>query len=162
MIKLETCDKQVFLVEEKIAAMSKTISTLLTFVSDDSPIPLPNVSSSILKLVLEWAQHHKDDPKPPDLKNEFVIDHEEKRDPSFAIPEWDANFLKLNSHALYDLVMAANYLDITALYDVTCHTVAQTLTGRTPEDIRKLFGILNDFTPEEEKVIRSRTEEWLE
>lgn len=29
-------------------------------------------------------------------------------------------------------------------------TVAKMISGKTPEEIRSLFGIVNDFTPEEE------------
>ena len=34
--------------------------------------------------------------------------------------------------------------------DVGCKTVANMIKGKTPEEIRKLFNIVNDFTPEEE------------
>ena len=36
------------------------------------------------------------------------------------------------------------------LSDVGCKTVANMIKGKTPEEIRKLFNIVNDFTPEEE------------
>jgi Skp1 family, dimerisation domain len=34
--------------------------------------------------------------------------------------------------------------------DVGCKTVANMIKGKTPEEIRKLFNIVNSFTPEEE------------
>jgi hypothetical protein len=33
--------------------------------------------------------------------------------------------------------------------DVGCKTVANMIKGKRPEEIRKLFNIVNDFTPEE-------------
>ena len=46
--------------------------------------------------------------------------------------------------------MAANYLDIKPLLDLTCAKVASAIKGKTAEEIRKHFSIVNDFTPEEE------------
>lgn len=50
------------------------------------------------------------------------------------------------------------YTDWTALTfeisDVGCKTVANMIKGKQPEEIRKLFNIVNDFTPEEEAQIK--------
>ena len=56
---------------------------------------------------------------------------------------------------------AANYLDIKPLLDLTCKTVANMIKGKTPEEIRKTFNIKNDFTPEEEEIVRKENE-WCE
>src|SRR5271155_1870352 len=56
-------------------------------------------------------------------------------------------------------MQAANYLDIKALLDVGCKTVANMIKGKSPEEIRRTFNIQNDFTPEEEEQIR-RENEW--
>jgi len=47
-------------------------------------------------------------------------------------------------------LQAANYLDIKSLLDLTCKRVADMIKGKKPEEIRKEFNIVNDFTPEEE------------
>lgn len=52
------------------------------------------------------------------------------------------------------LLQAANYLNIKGLLDLTCQTVADMIKGKTPEEVRKLFNIKNDYTPEEEEEVR--------
>jgi hypothetical protein len=41
-------------------------------------------------------------------------------------------------------------LSSNSFRDVGCKTVANMIKGKSPEEIRKLFNIVNDFTPEEE------------
>ena len=53
---------------------------------------------------------------------------------------------------------AANYLDIKGLLDLTCQTVANMMKGKSVEEIRKIFNIKNDFTPEEEEEIRKENQ----
>lgn len=53
---------------------------------------------------------------------------------------------------------AADYLDIKALFDVSCKTVANRFKDKSPEEIREMFNIQNEFTPEEENQIRRENE----
>ena len=62
---------------------------------------------------------------------------------------------------LFELILAANYMDIKPLLDLTCATVASMIKGKTPEEIRKTFNIVNDFTPEEEAQVREENK-WCE
>ena len=66
------------------------------------------------------------------------------------IEDWDQKFMQVDQEMLFEIILAANYMDIKALLDVGCKTVANMIKGKTPEEIRKLFNIVNDFTPEEE------------
>jgi len=160
-VKLSSSDNEVLDVNTDVIKLSNTIKTMLEDLGDgdeeggeQETIPLPNVNGSILKKVLQWCQYHKDDPPP--LEED---DNKEKRTDD--IPSWDQEFLKVDQGTLFELILAANYLDIKGLLDVTCKTVANMIKGKTPEEIRKTFNIKNDFTPEEEEQIRKENA-WCE
>jgi S-phase kinase-associated protein 1 len=56
---------------------------------------------------------------------------------------------------------AANYLEISTLLDEGCKIIANMIKGKSPSEIRRIFNIQNDFTPEEEEQIK-RENEWAE
>ncbi|OMO87387.1 SKP1 component [Corchorus capsularis] len=115
----------------------------------DNGIPLPNVTSKILSKVIEYCKKHVEAPKSDD-RSASVEDE---------LKLWDADFVRVDQATLFDLILAANYLNIKSLLDLTCQTVADMIKGKTPEEIRKTFNIKNDFTPEEEEEVR-RENQW--
>lgn len=157
-IKLESSEGEQFDTDMQVAKCSGTIKTMLDDLGieegDDNVVPLPNVNSAILRKVLQWANYHKDDAQPAE-------DDENKEKRTDDISSWDADFLKVDQGTLFELILAANYLDIKGLLDVTCKTVANMIKGKTPDEIRKTFNIKNDFTPAEEEQVRKENE-WCE
>jgi S-phase kinase-associated protein 1 len=55
---------------------------------------------------------------------------------------------------------ASNYLDIQPLLEIGCRAVANIIKGRSPEEVRELFDIEDDLTPEEKEQIE-RENEWV-
>ncbi|XP_071952388.1 S-phase kinase-associated protein 1 [Antedon mediterranea] len=158
IIRLQSSDGEVFEVDVEIAKQSVTIKTMLEDLGmdeeEEDAIPLPNVNSSILKKVIQWCTFHKDDPPPPE-------DEENKEKRTDDLCGHDIEFLKVDQGTLFELILAANYLDIKGLLDATCKTVANMIKGKTPEEIRKTFNIKNDFTPGEEEQVRKENS-WCE
>jgi len=118
-------------------------------------IPLPNVKSEVLKKVIEFCEHHLAEPmteveKP--LKSQNMAD---------VVQKWYADFVDLEQVLLFELILAANYMDIKPLLDLTCATVASMIKGKTPDEIRTTFNITNDFSPEEEAQVREENK-WCE
>ncbi|KAI4305642.1 hypothetical protein L6164_028997 [Bauhinia variegata] len=73
---------------------------------------------------------------------EYMKKHKEEDE--VTLRAWDAEFVKVDQGTLFDLVMAmANIIN----------------QGMSVEEIRKLFNVENDFTPEEEEEIR-RENQW--
>jgi len=118
-------------------------------------IPIPNVNGTVLDKIIEWCKQHQGDPNPTEQ------DDSDSRKKTTDIEEWDQKFMQVDQEMLFEIILAANYLDIKALLDIGCKTVANMIKGKSPEEIRKTFNIQNDFTPEEEDQIR-RENEWAE
>ncbi|KZM19496.1 uncharacterized protein EKO05_0003103 [Ascochyta rabiei] len=156
-VKLVTSDNAEMEVDRQVAERSILIKNLLEDLGgdNDEAIPIPNVNEAVMKKVLEWCEHHRNDP--PASQD----DDSDSRKKSTDIDEWDQKFMQVDQEMLFEIILAANYLDIKALLDVGCKTVANMIKGKSPDEIRKTFNIQNDFTPEEEEQIR-RENEWAE
>ena len=145
-IKLQSSDGDIFPVDVEIVKQFITIKTMLNHFEVDKEeeelVPLPNINMAILEKVIQWATYHNDNPPEKDKNKKKSTDE---------ISSWDADFLKVDQGTLFKLILAANYLDIKGLLDVTCKTVANMIKEKTPEEIRKTFNINYDFTHSEEK-----------
>lgn len=95
--------------------------------------PVPAICSKTLKLVVDWCQYHQYDMP---ISDEVAKNKE--------LDPWDIDFLEIDNQELFNLILAANFLDIQGLMDVTCRTVANMIKGKSSEEIRKTFGITDD------------------
>jgi S-phase kinase-associated protein 1 len=153
-VTLQSNDGQEFKVGLAQAKMSETIKNLIEDAGTELAIPLPNITGAVLAKVIEYANYHVQHPTVAAAE-----DKDSKRTDN--IIGWDLEFCKIEQPLLFELILAANYLDIKELLDLTCKTVANMIKGKTPEEIRKTFNIKNDFTPEEEEQVRKENE-WCE
>ncbi|KAG8789529.1 hypothetical protein FRC12_013419 [Ceratobasidium sp. 428] len=148
---------------EQLSVERDVLQRMQIFASQDEPaseepIPVPNVSSSVMRKVLEYCEYHRSDPLPSQRHSD---NNDPRRRQVAEIGEWDQKFIQVDQEMLFEIILAANYLDIPDLLDVGCKTVANLTKNKTPEEIRKLFNIVNDFTPEEEAQIK-KEKEWAE
>ena len=111
-------------------------------------IPLPELSADILKLVIQFMIKHRDDPL---KKIEKPIKTTSLKE---IVGEWDAEFVNLEQEPLFKLILAANYLDMPDLLELGICKLATMVKGKDPEEIKRLFNIEPDITPEEEKMVR--------
>ncbi|CAI0413098.1 unnamed protein product [Linum tenue] len=125
---------------------SQTIKHMIEDGCAGDGIPIPNVTGAILAKVLEFCKKHQH--HAPDRQSD-----------ADELKKWDTNFANVSPDTLYHLLLAANYLNIKDLLDLSCQTVADIIKGKKPEEIRQYFNIKNDFTKEEEEEIR-RENQW--
>ncbi|CAN8292291.1 unnamed protein product [Cochlearia groenlandica] len=141
-IILTTMEGDSFEVDKAVALKSKTIKHIIDDGCAGEPIPLPNVSAPILTKVIEYCKIH----------TEKILESND-------LVAWDAEFVKVDQPTIFALIEAADYLNICDLLDLTCKTVADMMAGKNAEEIRALFNIVNDYTPEEEEEVRREIEE---
>ncbi|EER09550.1 S-phase kinase-associated protein 1A, putative [Perkinsus marinus ATCC 50983] len=155
-VKLRSSQGEVFDVPTNVACMSNLIQNMVEDGGVDEEIPLPNVKTAILAKVIEYCKHHESNP--PDeiskpLKSTNLAE--------CGVSDWDCGYVNIEQGMLFELILAANYMDIKPLLDLTCAKVASMIKGKTTEEIRQQFNIVNDFTPEEEAQLREENK-WCE
>jgi S-phase kinase-associated protein 1 len=146
---LQSYDGETFEVDEAVALKSQTIKYLIEDGCANNTIPIPNVTGKILAMIIEYCKKH--------VEAEAASSDEKPSEDD--LKAWDADFMKIDSATLFELVIAANYLNINNLLNLTCATVGDMIKGKTSEEIRQTFNIVNDFSPEEEEEIR-RENQW--
>ncbi|KAH0746167.1 hypothetical protein KY285_007824 [Solanum tuberosum] len=91
------------------------------------------MTKSITKVVQYWKKYSEEGVTGDQLKN------------------FDQDFLKMSHSELVGVLLAAKFLDDKQLKEVIIQEFVDRLTGKTLEEIREVFGIMNDYTPEEEE-----------
>ena len=145
---LVSSDNQKIELDTESAQKSHLLKGLMTDFNSQQqePIQLPDIKYDILKKVVEYLTYYKDKtpkdiPKPmPSANLSEVID------------EWDVNFINsIELDNVFDLINAANYMDISSLLDLSCAKIASLMKGKTAQEIRTMFNIECDLTDEELK-----------
>ena len=145
-ITLISSDGQKVSIDEKSCGKSNLLKGLIQDYTEDTDIPMPDIKGDVLKKVVEYLTHYKEtEPKeiPKPLPSANLLD---------VTDEWDVTYI--NSADLdtnFDIINAANYMDIKPLLDLSCAKIASLMKGKTAEEIRTMFNIECDLTEEELK-----------
>jgi len=158
-IRLQSKDGEFFEVPLQVGKMSGLIKESIDDEDeqDNVPeIPIPNVSSDILKRVIDFCKHYS-------LEEEMTPIQTPLRSPKLEelVQEWYANFVKVPKNTLFDLVAAANFMDIKPLLDLTCLAVSILIKGKSAGELREMFNISAELTPEEQAQIQ-RDQHWVQ
>ncbi|KAK1563304.1 hypothetical protein Q3G72_025712 [Acer saccharum] len=134
-ITLKCSDGEALQVDEAVALESQMIKKIIKDDCADNGILLPEVTSKILYKIIEYCKKHVESPKSNDCATGAVDDD---------LKAWDAEFVKVDQDTLFDLILAANYLNIKSLLDLTCQTVLDLTDGKTFEELNKWYNIKVD------------------
>lgn len=140
MVKLRASGGEIIEVEEAVAQESGLIRRALEYKLGAEVIPIANISAPVLNNIMAYCRKH-------------TLDKPRKKED---LDEWVVQFLDIDPLRLGDLAVSANFLEVDGLRDKILDKVAEMIMGKSPEDIRALLHIENDFSPEEEKAIRDK------
>ncbi|KFK33481.1 hypothetical protein AALP_AA5G018900 [Arabis alpina] len=142
---LKSNDDVSFEVTEAVAREFQVIAHIIDDDCAKKAIPLSNVTGEILSKMIEYGKKHIE---------EAPVDEEDEEGKK-KLQIWDEEFMKqFNMEIVFQLILASNYLNNKGLLDLTCCTVADHIKDMTPDEVRTLFNVKNDYTTEEEEEIR--------
>jgi S-phase kinase-associated protein 1 len=130
-VQLFTSDGSIFFVDEDVAKQSETISNILEDMGSEDPIPIPNVETETLELIIRFCKFYSN----------HHTDEEEK--------EFDSVFFDIEINTIISALTAANFLNIPRLIEKASMAVANLIRGRSPAELRTLLGIKKEYTKEE-------------
>mmetsp|Transcript_32959 Transcript_32959/g.64315 ORF Transcript_32959/g.64315 Transcript_32959/m.64315 type:complete len:168 (-) Transcript_32959:238-741(-) len=151
-VTLQSKDGKHLDVDKKQAYISTVIKTSLENDASAKTLPVLGVNGDILKLIVEYMNHHNgtepaliDKPLRSRHMKECVKD------------EWDATFIDgiESKQTLYDLILAANYMDIKALLHLGCAKVASMIKGQPLERIKEILDPSEKKDSKEQKANKS-------
>jgi S-phase kinase-associated protein 1 len=143
-------------VDRKIAIACELVKTMSEGDKEARDIHVPEVKTGdTLRKVIRFLEHHHKTPYK-------TIDTPIKScDMVHITSDWDADYVDVDNDTLFDLIVAANYLHLEWLLDLTCAKVGSMIKGKTAEQIRATFNIVNDFSKEEEEQLKKEST-WAE
>jgi len=150
-LKLISKDKKEYDIDRKNAFVSTLVKTSLDTDSTATEVPIPGVASAILNEVVVYMNHHKG-VEPPIIEKPL----RSKVMKDVCKDAFDAEFIDRigeNRQALYDLILAANYMDIKSLLHLGCAKVASLIKGQPLEKIKDILstGAKTEEKKEEKK-----------
>ena len=151
-ITLVSSDGEKMKISAKAAQRSNLVKGIIEDYPDDAEVPLTNVKSGVLKKVKEYLDHYADGDIREIERPLISANYQECVDP------WDYEYINLDLDTVFEIILAANYMDIKPLLELASSKIASVIKGKSPEEIRKTFNIQNDFTPEEEAQIREENQ----
>ena len=117
LVKLTTLEGNVTSVPLKIISKSTLIKGLIEDAGTEEEIPIPNVKKEVLDKIIEFCTHI-DTNSPPEIEKPL-----RSAAISDVVSPWYATFI--------DLILAANYLDIKSLLELSTAKVASIIKNKT-------------------------------
>ncbi|KAK9761303.1 hypothetical protein K7432_013898 [Basidiobolus ranarum] len=131
MVNVQTSDGKAFNVDEALAKHSPFLEYHVE--RNEDVIRLVKVNGGTFSKILEYLNHHKQDP---------IFEHSDVSKEDFS--EWDKEFVNVDQETLLELLEAAQYLDIFPLIALAGKSLTSILNNPDSHELHS--SIENDAT----------------
>ena len=136
----------------KAAVRSNLIKYLINDFPEAGDINLNGIKYEILLKIKEYLEHYEI------LEPKEITQPLPKKDLRECIDSWDYEYINLENETIFEIMMAANFMDIQPLLELTCAKIASEIKGKNEEEIRNLFKMEKDCDEDEDSIENDVTE----
>ena len=140
-------DGEVLEMDVEAANHSALIKGLIEDGGTDDDIPIAQVTKPVMEKVKVFCEKLREQ-APPEIEKPLS-----SNDLSQVVDAWSAEYFDVDQEMLFEVVIAARYLDIRPLLELSCVKVASLIKGKSIQEIRQFFQIDYDFSPWDEAQV---------
>ena len=133
----------------EIKAKAAMRSNLIKNLIEDYPqgnYPMNEVNYETLLKVKDYLDHYENS-EPKEISQPLP-----KKDFIDCVDNWDYDYININKEKIFEIMLAANFMDIQPLLDLTCAKIAAEIRGKNEEDIRRVFNFEKDCDEDEDNI----------
>lgn len=135
LVSCDETEQKSFPIDRTSAMMCNLVKSILEGDQEVKRIEIKKVTADILELVVRYLEHHKgkvpaEIAKPiRSVKMEKIVED-----------DWDATYINgMPKKTIFQVILAANYMDIKSLLHLGCAKIATLIKGKSPEEIKKIL-----------------------
>lgn len=146
-VNIVSKEGETFEVDLEVAKMSNLVVNTMDGYDDDDydddeeedrDILIPNVRKVVLEKVIDFCRYYKQKEEMSVIQ--IPLQSSKLED---VVQDWYVEFCKVDEQMLFELISAANFMDVKPLLDLSCFAIAVLLKGKSESEIHKIFNMDN-------------------
>jgi S-phase kinase-associated protein 1 len=123
-----------FEITKRASRLSNLIKSILEGDAQAKNIEIKQVNGNILKLIVEYLNHHNGKQPAEIAKPVKSLDMSQ-----IVEDQWDSNFINIDIKMLYAIILGANYMDCQGLLHLACAKIATMVKGKNVDEIKQIL-----------------------
>jgi S-phase kinase-associated protein 1 len=149
-IQISSMEGNIYNISKKAAMRSGILKGMIEDFPDDVSFPLKSIKGNILEKIKEYLMHYKDE-EPQKIEIPLKSNNFNE-----CVNNWDFNFLGNDIDIIFDLLEAANYMDIKPLHELVSAFLGSNIRGINSNNIFKDFEIEELTEKEKEQMMNDK------